>query len=60
MGISETVEKDGDKKTFTLKKLSEIPIMRHLKIKMEANSFDRDWSEYFDERQSSRLLFART
>ena len=58
--FAETVEKDGGKKTFTLKKLSDIPITRHLKIKMDANPFDRDWYEYFDKRQSARLRFAHT
>jgi RNA-directed DNA polymerase len=56
--FAETVEKDGGKKTFTLKKLADIPITRHLKIKMDANPFDSDWYEYFDKRQSARMQFA--
>nr|WP_298653728.1 group II intron maturase-specific domain-containing protein [uncultured Proteiniphilum sp.] len=56
--FAQTVEKDGGKKTYTLRKLADIPITRHLKIKMEANPFDGDWYEYFDKRQSARLRFA--
>lgn len=58
--FAETVEKDGCKNTSTLKKLADIPITRHLKIKMDANPFDRDWYGYFDKRQSARLRFALT
>jgi RNA-directed DNA polymerase len=58
--FAETVEKDGGKKTSTLKKLADIPITRHLKIKMDANPFDGDWYEYFDKRQSARMRFAHT
>ena len=58
--FAETVEKDGNMKTFTLKKLANIPITRHLKIKMDANPFDGDWYEYFDKRQSARMRFAHT
>ena len=56
--FAETIEEDGSKKTFVLRKLADIPIKRHLKIKMEANPFDKDWYGYFDKRQSTRLQFA--
>lgn len=58
--FAQTVEKDAGKRTSTLKKLADIPITRHLKIKMEANPFDREWYEYFDKRQSARQRFAHT
>ena len=56
--FAETVEVDKSKKTFSLRKLADIPITRHLKIKMQANPFDADWYGYFETRQSARLRFA--
>lgn len=41
--------------TFALKKLSDIPISRHVKIKMEANPFDSAWDAYFENRRFERL-----
>ena len=58
--FTETVEENGSRKTFTLRKLADIPITRHLKIKMDANPFDANWYEYFEKRQSARLRFALT
>jgi RNA-directed DNA polymerase len=37
-------------KVFTLKKLADIPIVRHVKIKKEANPFDYQWFDYFERR----------
>ena len=34
----------------THKKLSDIPIIRHVKIKSDANPFDPQWDNYFDSR----------
>lgn len=56
--FTETVEQDGSRNTFTLRKLADIPIIRHLKIKMDANPFDALWHGYFEDRQSARLRFA--
>jgi len=41
---------DEDGKTYTLIKASDTPIRRHVKIKAEANPFDPEWEEYFEER----------
>jgi len=40
----------GRKKIFTLKLLSDIPIVRHTKVKKDANPFDPVWDEYFEQR----------
>jgi len=39
-----------EKKEFTLKKLADIPITRHIKIRKDANPFDPQWDAYFDMR----------
>jgi len=40
----------GRMKIFTLKLLSDIPIVRHIKVKKDANPFDPLWDEYFERR----------
>ena len=35
--------------------MADIPIVRHIKIKKEANPFDACWKEYFEERRTKRL-----
>jgi RNA-directed DNA polymerase len=40
----------GKKKIFTLKLLSDIPIVRHIKVKKDANPFDPLWDDYFERR----------
>jgi RNA-directed DNA polymerase len=52
-----TAEVKGIQKTFTLNKLADIPITRHVKIKKDANPFDSQWDAYFTERRrkSSRV-----
>ena len=35
---------------FNLKKLADIPIIRHVKIKSDANPFDFQWNSYFEYR----------
>jgi RNA-directed DNA polymerase len=39
-----------EKKEFTLKKLADIPITRHVKIRKDANPFDPQWVAYFEYR----------
>ena len=46
--------------TFVLKKLADIPIVRHVKIMKDANPFDSDWDEYFEVRRNKRLLLFRS
>ena len=40
---------DGDVKLVKLVNASDTPIRRHIKIKAEANPFNPDWEEYFEE-----------
>ena len=43
--------KEGDSiQVYTLKMLSDIPIVRHVKISKDANPFDSQWFDYFDIR----------
>jgi RNA-directed DNA polymerase len=49
------MEVSGKNYTFVLKKLSDIPISRHVKIKKEANPFDSAWYAYFGKRHFERL-----
>jgi hypothetical protein len=46
--------------TFVLRKLADIPIIRHVKIKKDANPFDSAWDAYFEERRMKRLRLSRT
>ena len=48
--FKDSFEFEGKNMTFTLKKLADIPIIRHVKIKMEANPFDNLWNTYFEKR----------
>lgn len=46
----------GRKKIFTLKLLSDISIVRHIKVKKDANPFDPAWDDYFELRQQKAKL----
>ena len=46
--------------TFALKKLADIPIVRHVKIMNDANPFDSAWDEYFEVRRKKRLMLFRS
>jgi len=48
--FKDTLKKNDDQKIFILKKMSDIPIARHVKIKKDANPFDSQWNAYFDNR----------
>ena len=39
---------------FTLMKLADIPIRRHVKVKCEANPYDPTWDAYFLKRMQKR------
>jgi RNA-directed DNA polymerase len=49
--FKDTFEFEGHIKIFTLKKLADIPIVRHVKIRKDANPFDTQWEEYFEKRK---------
>ena len=46
----------GKNKIFTLKLLSDIPIVRHTKVKKNANPFDPLWDDYFEKRYKQAKL----
>ena len=48
--FKDTFEFEGQKQVFILKRLADIPIVRHVKIRKDANPFDFNWYEYFDKR----------
>lgn len=54
----EEAEKKGRDRT-NLVNASELPIRRHRKIDSQANPYDPDWSEYFEERLRSKMLLTR-
>jgi len=43
------------KEVIFLRKASDTPIRRHIKIVGKANPFDPSWEEYFTKREKSRL-----
>lgn len=51
-------EKNGRKDIFPLKLAFETKILRHKKIKSEANPFDTEWKEYFEERMTYKMLLS--
>ena len=46
---------NGIKDKFTLYKLTDIPIKRHIKVKCEANPFDPSWDDYFEGRRLKQV-----
>lgn len=51
-------EKNGKKDIFPLKLAFETKILRHKKIKSEANPFDVEWKDYFEERMTYKMLLS--
>ncbi|CAG5001543.1 hypothetical protein DYBT9275_02687 [Dyadobacter sp. CECT 9275] len=41
---------------FSLKRLYDTKILRHVQIKQEANPFDPEWKPYFDQREAYKML----
>lgn len=52
------LNKNGKEDIFPLKLAFETKIMRHKKIVSEANPFDREWKEYFEERMTYKMLMS--
>lgn len=46
----------GDDKYHTLVRLSDTKIMRHVKIRSEANPYDADWKDFFEKHKTRRML----
>jgi RNA-directed DNA polymerase len=52
------MQDNGESKWFSLFKASSVPIRRHIKIRGEANPFDKTWYTYFEERQGKTTTSA--
>ncbi len=50
---------EGTYKLFALQKASCTPILRHIKVKQEANPFDPDYTDYFRLRRRRNWVLAR-
>ena len=50
--------KNGKQDIFPLKLAFETKILRHKKIKSEANPFDVEWKGYFEERMTYKMLLS--
>lgn len=46
---------DGTKRELILLKESDTPIQRHIKIKADANPYDRQWDQYFESRWGEKM-----
>lgn len=50
--------KNGKEDIFPLKYAFDTKIIRHKKIKSDANPFDREWKSYFEERMTYKMLLS--
>jgi RNA-directed DNA polymerase len=41
---------DGEEKTYSLLRIADVTIVRHVKVRADANPFDPAWDEYFAKR----------
>jgi RNA-directed DNA polymerase len=41
---------------YSLKRLSNIPIIRHVKIRSEVNPFDPEWESYLENRKTQKMF----
>ena len=57
--FKDSFEWEGKQKDFKLKKLVDIPIIRHVKIKKDANPFDTQWNTYFENRSRKATAVRR-
>jgi RNA-directed DNA polymerase len=48
-------KKDGTDKELILRRASDTPIQRHIKIKADANPHDPKWAEYFEARWGQQM-----
>ena len=56
MFFGETAGKEGTVQAVQLRKASNVPISRHVKIKGEANPYDPRWEIYFEERLGVKMV----
>jgi RNA-directed DNA polymerase len=48
-------KEDGARREIVLRKESDVPIQRHIKIKADANPHDPKWAPYFESRWSAKM-----
>ncbi len=49
--------KKGDRQEYvSIRKLTDIKVSKHIKIKAAANPYDTEWKPYFDKRETYRML----
>lgn len=48
----------GVKRTMILKRLSDTKINRYVKTQCDANPYDPEWKEYFDKRETYKMLIS--
>ena len=48
----------GIKRTMILKRLSDTKITRYVKTQCDANPYDPEWKEYFDKRETYKMLIS--
>jgi RNA-directed DNA polymerase len=53
---AQTRRYDGKPRTLTLISAADTRIVRHVRVKSDANPFDPAWDSYFAERQGTRML----
>ncbi|WP_027364625.1 group II intron reverse transcriptase/maturase [Desulfotruncus alcoholivorax] len=53
-----TLDKSGKKDVFPLKLMTDVNIIRHKKITGDANPFDTEWNDYFQERETYKMLLS--
>jgi RNA-directed DNA polymerase len=57
-----TKKKDEKNKSryayINLRRLTEIKILKHIKVKHDANPFDPAWDEYFEKRETQKMLLS--
>jgi RNA-directed DNA polymerase len=56
MFATQTRGYDGNTSTLALFSASDTRIVRHVRVKSDANPFDPAWDSYFAQRQSTRML----
>jgi len=48
--------KDGSQRSIQLVSAAKVPIIRHVKVKAEANPFDPKWEQYFEKRLDTKMM----
>jgi RNA-directed DNA polymerase len=47
--------KNGSQRSIQLVSAAKVPIIRHIKVKAEANPFDPKWEQYFEKRLETKM-----